>query len=410
MPRKPRFTPPPRPRVALLVETSMASGRQILQGIARYARENGPWEMVHEPGHMQNVLPDWLKHWRGEGLIARVRTPQIAAALGAARIPVVDVLGGCPHPKIPLVQVSDAGVARLAAEHLLDRGFRHFGFCGIQGPHWAGLRCEAFTAIVAAAGATCSVYQLPRRESRAWYAERERERLAEWVRLLPKPAAIMGCNDLAGQRVLDACRRAGVAVPETAAVLGVDNDESLCEVSDPRLSSIIPVHEQVGYQAAQVLAELMQGRPPRQAELLLEPAEIVVRRSSDILAIDDPELAAAVRFIRDHACQGIGVDDVVRHVAVSYSTLKRRFRQALRRSVHDEIIRIRLERAKELLSGADLSLAAVARKAGFEHQEYLGAVFKAHVGVTPQAFRREHRAGVHAERVVRPRGPDASEA
>lgn len=384
----------------------MASGRQILQGIARYAREFGPWGIYHEPGHMQETLPDWLVHWRGDGIIARVRTRQIANSLGSTGIPVVDVLGGFPHAKIPLVQVSDEAVARLAGTHLADRGFRHFGFCGVHGPHWARLRRDAFVEFVCARGHHCDVYQLPRRETPEWYAETERERLAQWIARLAKPAGIMACNDTAGQRVLDACRRAGVDVPESVAVLGVDNDESLCEMSDPRLSSIIPVHDLVGYQAAQTLDAMMQGKRPDWQESLLEPTEVVTRRSTDILAIEDTELAAAVRFIHDHACQGIGVDDVVRSVGVSYSTLKRRFREILGRSVHDEILRIRLDRVQELLAGTELSVAAIARKTGFEHQEYLGAVFKAHLHTTPNAFRHDHRSDAIG-RSGRPANPGA---
>jgi len=346
--------------------------------------------MDHEPGHMQDLLPDWLQHWHGDGIIARVRTSQMAAALAKAGVPVVDVLGDWPEAEVSVVQVDSEAVGRLAAQHFLDRGFRHFGFCAIDGPRWVRQRGDAFVKRVCAAGHDCDVYQLPGRQSRAWYSESERERLAQWVQRLRKPAAIMACNDLAGQRVLDGCRRAGVAVPEDVAVLGVDNDESLCNVSEPMLSSIIPVHDEVGYQAAGVLDRLMQGKRAPGGELLLEPTEVVVRRSTDILAVDDVDLAVAMRFIRDHACDGIGVEDVVRHVAISYSTLKRRFRQFFQRSIHEEIMRLRLERVKELLAGTGLSLAAIARKTRFEHQEYLGAVFKAHVGMTPGQFRREN--------------------
>lgn len=383
----------PRPRVALFVETSMASGRQILAGIARYARENGPWAVYHEPGHMPECLPEWLRHWRGDGIIARVRNPGIAETLASAGIPVVDVLDDCPHPKIAGVRVSNVGIARLARDHFLDRGFCRFAYCGIHGRRWVRLRGDAFVRFVREAGHECAVYELPKRETKAWYAETQRERLADFVQRLPKPCAILACNDLAGQRVLDACRRAGVAVPESVAVLGVDNDESLCEISDPMLSSIVSGQEQVGYRAAAFLDQLMQGQPAPEEEMLCEPGEVVVRRSTDILAIDDADLAAAVRFIRDRACDGIDVADVVQHVAISYSTLKRRFRRVFGRSIHDEMVRIRLERVKELLTGTDLPLAVIARKTGFEHQEYLGAVFKAHVGTTLGEFRRDQGLG-----------------
>jgi LacI family transcriptional regulator len=376
--------------VALVIETSMASGRQILTGIARYSRECGPWAVYHEPGHMQKGLPDWLRHWQGDGIIARVRSDAVAEALASLTIPVVDVLDDFPHPQIAGVRVNNAGIAQMAMEHFLDRGFRHFAYCGIRGRRWARLREEACVELARAAGHRCDVYHLPRQGSPAWYAEAERERLAEFVRSLPIPSAILACNDLAGQRVLDACRRVHVAVPENVVVLGVDNDEALCEISDPVLSSVDPAYVQIGYHAAAVLDRMLQGEPPLEWEVLWQPAEVVVRQSTDILAIDDPDLAAAVRFIRDHACEPIGVADVVRHVGVSYSTLKRRFRDVFGRSIHDEIVRIRLERARELLTGTELPLSAIALRTGFKHQESLGAVFKAHFGVTPGQFRRDY--------------------
>ena len=360
------------------------------EGNPRYSRECGPWALYHEPGHMQAGLPDWLRRWQGDGLITRVRSAEVADLLARMQLPVVDVLDDFPRPKIAGVRVSNPGIARLAVEHFLDRGFRESAYCGIEGRRWSHLREEAFVEYVRAAGYRCEVYHLPRQETLPWYAEAERERLAEFVRRLPKPNAILACNDLAGQRVLDACRRADVAVPENTVVLGVDNDESLCEISDPLLSSVDPAYAQIGYQAAAVLDRTMQGEPPPERELLWQPTEVIVRRSTDILAINDTELAAAVRFIRDRACDGIGVADVVRHVGISYSTLKRRFREVFQRSIHDEIIRVRLERARELLAGTDLPLAVIARQSGFQHQESLGAVFKAHFGSTPGRFRHDY--------------------
>lgn len=382
-----------RPRVALGIETSMASGRQILSGISRYCRENGPWSIYHEPGHMQNGLPDWLRRWRGDGLVIRVRSTAMAEALASLPIPVIDVLDDFLHPEIAGVRVSNAGIAQMAMQHFLDRGFRHFAFCGIRQRRWARMREEAFVALAREAGCPCDVYHLPKQESPAWYAEAERERLAEFVRSVPKPNAILACNDLTGQRVLDACRRANVAVPESAVVLGVDNDESLCEMSDPVLSSIDPAYQQIGYHAAATLDRMMAGEQPSDWDVNWQPVEVVVRRSTDILAINDADLAAALRFVRDHACEEISVADVVRHVGVSYSTLKRRFRSVFQRSIHDEMIRVRLERARELLADTELPLAAIAHRTGFKHQESFGAVFKTHFKMTPGQFRRDYGSG-----------------
>lgn len=391
MARRPRSRIRSRPRVAIIVETSMASGREIVKGIARYARENGPWSVYYEPGHFQESVPNWLWRWQGEGIIARVRNRQIAEAMTATGLPVVDVLGNISETKIPVVQVDDQAVAELAATHLAERGFRHFGHCSVRGPAWAQRRRDAFVARITASGRTCATYQQPALQTKAWFSEKERQRLADWIQQLPKPVGIMACNDTAGQKVLEACRQAGVIVPEEVAVLGVDNDEALCEIADPMLSSIIPVHDRVGYHAAELLDRMMQGARAPTEPLFLKPTNIVVRRSTDVLAIDDRDVAAAVRFIREHACSGIGVEQVVRHVSISYSTLRRRFLQILSRSIHDEILRVRLERSQELLADTGLSLARIAVVTGFEHQEYFGAVFRTKLGLTPKQFRDEAR-------------------
>ena len=370
----------------------MASGRQILRGVARHVRETGMWSVYHEPEHIQGTVPRWFKDWQGDGVIARVRSEKAIEILLETGLPIVDVLGDWPHPAIPIVQVNSELVGTLAASHFLDRGFRHFGFCGFRGRRWVRQRQAGFLRAVETAGYCCSVHLLPPWESKSWYTERTQGELGTWISELPKPAAIMAGNDTVGRRVLEACRRIGALVPEEVAVLGVDNDEASCELCDPMLSSIIPVHDQVGYQAAQLLDELMAGGSCHEQELLLEPTEVVVRRSTDVLAVEDRDVAAAMRFIRDNASQPIGVQHVAKHVSLSRSTLNRKFRQVFERSVHDEILRVRLDRAIELLNETDLPLATVAERAGFRHREYFGAVFKAKVGMTPNQY-RQRQAG-----------------
>jgi LacI family transcriptional regulator len=379
----------PRRRVALVVESSGASGREILRGIARYARQHGPWSLYHEPGHWPDVLPPWLARFDGDGIIARVRNRRTAARLARLRLPIVDVQGNVPDSGLPLVQVDDAAVARLAAEHFFQRGFRHLACCGITGPVWAERRCMAFVALVEQSGRECQRYDLPPRETKTWFARSEQRRIDRWLSRLPKPVAVLGANDTAAQKVLDACRRQGLMVPEEVAVLGVDNDETLCEICDPMLSSVVPVHDQIGYRAAELLEQLIEGAAAPREPIFLKPTNVVVRHSTDVLALDDRDVAAAVRFVREQACQGIGVEAVARHVALSYSTLQRRFQAALSRSVHDEILRVRIERATELLAETQLPLARVAELSGFGHQEYLGAVFKAQLGQTPRQYRTE---------------------
>jgi LacI family transcriptional regulator len=379
-----------RRRVALIVESSLASGRQTLRGFAEYVRRVNCWSIYYEPGHFQTSLPDWLHNWRGDGVVARVRNPIVARQLAKLRVPVVDISGNVPDTGFPIVQVDNRAIARLAASHLLEHGFRGLAFCGIRGQWWSRLRQEVFEEIVGRSACVWQAYQLPRMGGQVWFSESERRRLAQWIAGLPKPIGIMAANDWAGQKVLAACRRAGTMVPEEVAVLGVDNDEAICEISDPMLSSIDARHDRVGFHAAELLDQLLHGKTPPREPVAAGLPTIVVRRSTDMQSIADRDVAEAVRYIREHACGEICVERVAAHVALSYTTLKRRFRRLLARSVHDEITRVRVERVRELLTETEMTLTEIARAAGFRHQAYFGAVFKSQTGMTPGEFRQEN--------------------
>ena len=377
------------PRVALLIETSLASGRDILGGIAHYVRERGPWSIYFEPRSLGDSVPTWLRGWDGDGIIARLQDERIADAVEATGIPAVDVLGVVRRPGLPLAHVDNAAIAGLAAGHLLERGFRHFGFCGLDGVNWSDQRRDAFVLAVAGAGGDCSVYARAGGPRESW--EEEQDHLADWVRSLPRPSAVMACNDPRGQKVLEACRRIGVRVPDEVAVVGVDNDEPICDISDPPLSSVVPDHRRVGYEAAALLDRLRSGRADPSSAVHIPPRSVVTRRSSDVLATTDPEVARAMHFIREHACSGLVAEEVCRRLDLSRSTLQRRFRRALGRTIHDEIIAVRLKRAQELLAETDIPLAVVAERSGFLHQEYLGSVFRSRLHQTPSAYRKRAR-------------------
>jgi len=380
------------PHVALLIETSLGSGRDILRGIARYVRENGPWSIYLEPRSLGESVPSWLAGWDGDGIIVRLQDGRAADAVEASGLPAVDVLGVVRRPGLPLVHVDNAAVARLAAGHLLERGFRHFGFCGLDGLNWSDERRDAFAGAVAEAGGDCSFYTVrgePGAAGASW--EDDQDHLAAWVRSLPRPSAVMACNDPRGQRVLEACRRTGIRVPDELAVIGVDNDEPICEIADPPLSSVVPDHERVGYEAAALLDRLRAGRAGPDPSVYVPPRGVVTRRSSDVLALADLEVAQAIHFIREHACGGIGVEDVCRRLDLSRSTLQRRFRRALGGTIHDEIIGARLKRAQELLAATDLPIPLIAERCGFIHQEYMGSVFRSRLDRTPASFRKASR-------------------
>ena len=217
--------------------------------------------------------------------------------------------------------------------------------------------------------------------------EQQQQALVTYIDSLPKPVGVMTSTDLLGQRFLEACLRAGAKVPEEIAVIGADNDEPICRVSTPPLSSVIINDHQRGYQAAAVLHRLMQGKPAPREPIFIEPSGVVCRASTDILAIDDQAVVTALRFIRNNACEGINVREVVTHVPVSRSVLERRFRKLVGRSINEEIIRLRLNHAIELLTCTNLELKAIAQKAGFGSQAYMTAVFRSKLDCTPGSYR-----------------------
>ena len=215
--------------------------------------------------------------------------------------------------------------------------------------------------------------------------------MARWLADLPKPVGLMACNDDRGREVLAACRQAKLRVPEEVAVVGVDNDELLCELSDPPLSSVALGAERAGFEAAALLDQLMAGRSKEPQRLVASALGVVARRSTDLSLHEDPEVAAAVKYIRDNAGRPIRVYDVVAGLGDARRTLEIRFQQALGRSIHAEIQRVRLERARRLLLETDLPLSKIAQASGFSSPSYLAAVFHRHLGVTPVKYRANNR-------------------
>ena len=228
---------------------------------------------------------------------------------------------------------------------------------------------------------------LPHAADEEW----EIEEISSWVAGLPKPIGIFACYDFRGRQVLDACRRRNIVVPEAVAVIGMDNDELLCSLANPPLSSVIPNTHRTGYEAAALLDRLMSGERFAPDAHFIEPLGIATRQSTDVLAIEDANVARAVRFIRERACDGISVKDVLRAAPQSRRVLETRFQKLIGRTPHEEIIRVRLDRARTLLAETDLPLAVIAQRAGFAHVEYLSVVFKKHVGMPPSKFRAFNR-------------------
>ena len=382
------------PHVALIIETSTSFGRSLIRGVAQYARENGPWSVYLEQRSIYDPAPPWLATWKGDGIISKAAYPELAKIVVNTGIATVDLNEQVLGLGLPTIYNDNEAIGRLAAEHLVERSFEKFGFLGHPGIYWSDHRRKGFESTINAFGFECDVYsskqrQLRRYRHKSW--ENEMVNMTRWVKSLPKPVGVMAANDFCAVQILDACRRGSVPVPEHVAVIGVDNESVAGELANPPLSSVVPNAKQMGYEAAALLDRMMQGKAIDQDSTFIPPVGVVTRKSTDIMAITDKDVAMAACFIRRHACDGINSYDVVRESAMSRSVLQRRFRTVLGRSIHDMIVATRMDRAKQLLRHTDLSLQDIADRVGIPHVEYLSTVFKKQTNQTVTEYRKTHR-------------------
>ncbi len=375
-------------RVALLIETSNVYGRGLLRGIRAWSRQNDSWSfrLVEQGRGAMNA--SWLKSWEGDGIIARVENSRIASFLKTLSLPVVDVSAAMETPVFPKVVTDSKAVVELAIEHFENLGLRHFAYCGDDNFQWSRLRSRYFKAGLAEKGYECPVHN-----TRTDRPEAEIQRLGKWLLTLPRPVGILACYDVRGQELMEACREAGLKVPEEVAVMGVHNDEILCELCDPPMTSIIPDTERAGFEAAELLSGLMASPSKRIRKSVpvkkVMPLGVAVRQSTNVIAVPDPKIARALAYIKENACSGIGVSDVLKIEPMARTQLERKFRALIGRSPREEIERVRMLRVQELLIHSTLPISAMAESAGFASREYLTVAFKRKFGVTPRVFRTE---------------------
>ncbi len=375
--------------VALIIETSRAYGRGLLNGIARYNFEKRNWWIHFRPYGLSEPVPRWFEKWRGDGILARIDNRRIAETVLGHGVPVIDLRHALTDLQLSPFGASNSAVAQMAFEHLRDRGLRHFAFYG-EPPgtyRYDDERRVEFSRRVTEAGLDCHVYSYSKGSPEVTNWDLRQERLGQWIRELPKPVGILGCHDAQGQELIDACRASDIVVPDQVAVLGVGNDPYTCGLSIPPLSSVDLNTERVGYEAAATLDKMMDDTDYSHPGKLIPPRYVVTRQSTDLLAVDDPEIVAAIRFIREKACAGITVEDVLRTVPLSRSTLNRRFRELLDRSPKAEILRTQFELARRLLIETDLAVATVSERCGFNEAKYFYEVFHRRMGMTPREFR-----------------------
>ncbi len=379
------------PRVILLVESSRGSGRALLRGIANYAHHHGPWSFYWEPGGLEKAWPT-LRHIEADGIILRdVKKVDEALASGLPAIVI-----GHRQSEIPdLVNVvtDSEAIGRMGAEHLLHCGFKHFAFCGysenpLERTVWSEVRGEFFGARICEAGFLPPPQRALSKTEENW--PKERRSLARWLEALPKPVGLMACNDDCGQQVVEACKLAGLTVPDQVGVIGADNDEVVCGLTDPPLSSVAINFERAGYDAARALDKLMRGAREVPLRIIAAAPHIVTRRSTDFVATDDTHLTRALQFVRDRGRVGISVNEVARAAGLSRRALEKRFRALLGRSILEEIRRVRSDHIACLLVETDLPVAGIAEMLGFTDAHHFARYFRAAKQMSPLRYRSTH--------------------
>ncbi|MBN2425110.1 MAG: DNA-binding transcriptional regulator [Calditrichaceae bacterium] len=376
-------------RIILLLETSRAFGRQLITGIARYSRLHGPWSFYKEPTDLKSSIPH-LTNWNPDGII--MRDSLITTELLKLRIPTILAIHDSKYPKnLPVIKTDSHSIARMASDHLLEKGLRNFAYCGFDYYDWSEERKQYFNQFNKEAGFTTYNFISPKSNRRGNW-ENEQEHVSKWIKSLPKPIGVFACNDDRGQHILEVCKTLNLKVPEEVAVIGVDNDPLVCDIGDPPLTSIALNVESAGYRAASLMDYMISAKKASRRHILVSPTHVVQRQSSDILAVNDPEVAQAINYIRQNAKNKILVKDVVQTTCLSRRTLERRFKNAIHRSIYGEIRRVRIELISKMLIDTDLSISQISALFNFTDTEHISRYFKIEKGIGLREFRKLHQS------------------
>jgi LacI family transcriptional regulator len=382
-----RNTDPPSP-IALVFSFSRGAPTGILRGISRYARGRSNWILVEVPPHRR--LSEAFASLNPAGIIVNDLYPETIEALRKTRRPVVNVSEDINDPSFHKVRHDEASVGVMAANHLLECGLQHFGYFG---PPWGGSdsnREGGYIQTLRHLSHTVNVcYVRPPGSDPSGGAFMPQKKILKWIHSLPKPAGIFAPTDTWALWLCGVCRQEGIRVPEDVAVIGAENDEFLCNMVQPTISSVVIPYENIGYEAAALLDRLLNREPMSDQPLLLRAVGVVTRQSTDVLAVSDPDLKTAISYMREHISDPITVDDLLRHACLPRRSFDRKFRSALGRSPAQEMRRMRIEMAKTLLaSDARIKTENIVRHCGFYCRSQFFTAFQQITGMTPAEYRR----------------------
>lgn len=377
-------------RILLLVETSRVFGREIIRGVTRFAVEDGSWALFLEDRGLVQKSGLRTHRFTYDGVIARTADEKSGKLIRQYNLPVVELLGDSLKNRSEIL-TSATAVGRMASCHFRDRGLRHFAFFSLGHCWWSSEFSEEYERRLNEDGFSCEICPFSRKKNDVSLpvslSEGDEERIVKWIFSLPKPVGIFCPSDSHALFLINLCGVAEIKVPQEVAILGVENNETLCNAVSPALSSIAVNGLEIGYRAALLLRQKISGDKLPPLPIRIPPIQVVSRQSTDLVAISDPDISGAVQFIRDHVSDRITVDHVADHVGLSHRTLLRRFTETIGHSPEAEILKTRMDRAKLLLRKTDMTVSAIARSIGYLTSEYFIRAFRRECGMTPKKFR-----------------------
>jgi LacI family transcriptional regulator len=375
----------------------------LMAGISQYIRDKGDWQLIIWPDCSQKSLT-FLKERGCKGAFVSIQTTAMAKELLQIGIPVIGVATIQDLLNLPFISANSREVAQMAGEYLLAKKFKNFAFFGLTQAKWSAERMEHFCQYLDKRGYNVHVFKekqvLLRNDpipfTSLWIKtalNTGQQKLVEWLQQLPKPVAILASTDIFACHLINVAKESGLNIPDDVAILGVNNDNAMCNICDPPLSSIAFNFKKAGYNAAKLLAKMISGHETMRGQCVeIQPTHIETRGSTDVYAIDDPSIIEAMRYIRQNAHIPLQVDKIANHVCMSKRALQLKFHKVAKKSVLEEIIQAHFEHAKTLLIETDLPLDEIAARSGFHYPSNMRRAFKKFTGMLPHKYRQQQHA------------------
>ncbi|HEY8936914.1 MAG TPA: DNA-binding transcriptional regulator [Cyclobacteriaceae bacterium] len=381
-------------KVILLTDFSEEYFKNLLRGITKYSKEHGPWIFCQMPSFYRETkgiegILNWAKEWGANGIIGQFYNDSNVSKIMKAGIPVIAQDFKERFTDIPNISGDYVAAGKMGAEYFLRKGFKHFAFYGFKDIVWSRERGEGFENTLKQEGHEVHYFEHKKSRSRElWYYKPSS--LSKWLKSLPKPIAIMTCDDNQGQHITQACRHSGIRIPEEVAVLGVDNDETICNLSDPPLSSISLDAEKGGYEAARLLHQMMKSKKKTYYDILVKPTQVITRHSTDIYATNDNHISSTLRYIHQNIDSNLKVEQILKQVPLSRRSLEKRFQEITGYPVYKYIYNLRIEKFAQRLLETDKTVFEIAIEIGLDDGKNISRSFKKVKGCTPQEYRQKY--------------------